>query len=458
MRVGQIVAIVFIFAGASVAWLVLGLSVSERTNESLQQLREQVAGLWGTPLTQYTPDLKVQETETYTEEDAKGNKVKKTRLVYTELVPQSAEIKVSLVSDARRKGLLWYRTFGVEFDGVYTVKHNCSREPYLIAQFRFPSERALYDDFVFTVNEKEASGVPTEYNMLKNQVELPPGQTATVHIRYKSRGLDNWSYKFSDEVAEVKNFSMVVATNYDKIDFPAGTMSPSEKRQTGDGWELTWSFTKLITGFNIGVEMPDEPNAGQMATRISFFAPVGLLFFITVLVLIGAISGRNLHPVHYFFVAGGFFAFHLLMAYLADHLEIRTTFAVCAVVSVLLVVSYLIRVIGAGFTFKVVAPAQLLFLVLFSYSFFFKGYTGLAITVASILTLAVLMHITAKVDWSQLGGRNGSGPSAPPRRGGGPVEPAAPPTGEPSYTPAVVRPPAQQQAGQVPPPEAPGLP
>ena len=61
------------------------------------------------------------------------------------------------------------------------------------------------------------------------------------------------------------------------------------------------------------------------------------------------------------------------------------------------------------------APAQLIFLVLFSYAFFFKGYTGLSITLASILTLGILMHVTAKVDWE---GRLGSpkGPNAP---GGG---------------------------------------
>ena len=37
--------------------------------------------------------------------------------------------------------------------------------------------------------------------------------------------------------------------------------------------------------------------------------------------------------------------------------------------------------------------------MLFSYAFFFEGYTGLTITLASILTLAILMHVTAKVDW-----------------------------------------------------------
>jgi inner membrane protein involved in colicin E2 resistance len=145
--------------------------------------------------------------------------------------------------------------------------------------------------------------------------------------------------------------------------------------------------------------MPEPPNPGEMVSRISFFAPVGLLFFLTVVVIMGLMRGRNLHPMHYFFVAGGFFAFHLLMAYLADHLDLRLTFLTCAAVSVLLVLSYLVRAVGANFALRVAAPAQLIFLVLFSYAFFFKGYTGLSITLASILTLALLMHVTAKVDW-----------------------------------------------------------
>ena len=43
----------------------------------------------------------------------------------------------------------------------------------------------------------------------------------------------------------------------------------------------------------------------------------------------------------------------------------------------------------------------LLFLVLFSYAFFFEGYTGMVVTVGAIITLAVLMHVTAKVDWGE---------------------------------------------------------
>ena len=41
-----------------------------------------------------------------------------------------------------------------------------------------------------------------------------------------------------------------------------------------------------------------------------------------------------------------------------------------------------------------------MFLVLFSYAFFFEGYTGLTVTVGAVITLFVLMQLTARVDWS----------------------------------------------------------
>ena len=46
--------------------------------------------------------------------------------------------------------------------------------------------------------------------------------------------------------------------------------------------------------------------------------------------------------------------------------------------------------------------AQLVFLVLFSYAFFFEGFTGLAITIGAVITLFVLMQITARVSWDDV--------------------------------------------------------
>ena len=47
------------------------------------------------------------------------------------------------------------------------------------------------------------------------------------------------------------------------------------------------------------------------------------------------------------------------------------------------------------------AAAQLVYLFLFSYAFFFEGFTGLTVTVGAVLTLFVLMQLTARVDWEK---------------------------------------------------------
>ena len=99
------------------------------------------------------------------------------------------------------------------------------------------------------------------------------------------------------------------------------------------------------------------------------------------------------------FLAAAFFAFHLLMAYLVDHLDIHVSFLISAAVSLFLVVSYLRLVTGMRFALVEAGTAQLIYLVLFSYSFFFKGYTGLIVTIASILTLFVVMQMTGRIDW-----------------------------------------------------------
>ena len=76
-------------------------------------------------------------------------------------------------------------------------------------------------------------------------------------------------------------------------------------------------------------------------------------------------------------------------------------FAVSAAVSVFLVVSYLWRVVGARFAWREAGLTQFVYLVLFSSAFFLEGYTGLTVTILSILTLFVVMQMTARVRWSE---------------------------------------------------------
>ncbi len=145
--------------------------------------------------------------------------------------------------------------------------------------------------------------------------------------------------------------------------------------------------------------MPEKLQPGPLAGRISFFAPVSLLFFFFFMFVIAALRGIQLHPMHYFFLATSFFAFHLLLAYLADLISIHLAFAVSSAVSIFLVVSYLRIVVNPRFAWREAALAQVVYLVLFSYAFFFKGFTGLAITIGAIASLFVAMQATARTNW-----------------------------------------------------------
>ena len=106
--------------------------------------------------------------------------------------------------------------------------------------------------------------------------------------------------------------------------------------------------------------------------------------------------------MNYFFIGAAFFSFHLLLAYLVDHISIHLAFWICSLVSIFLVVSYMRLVIGRRLAFIEIALLQLVYLVFFSYTFFFEGYTGLAITILCIATLFVVMQFTAKVDWEKV--------------------------------------------------------
>jgi inner membrane protein involved in colicin E2 resistance len=204
-----------------------------------------------------------------------------------------------------------------------------------------------------------------------------------------------------DGIAQARDFMLTMQTNFQDIDFADDTLSPTSKQLIPGGWQLTWQYSNLVSGFQIGMTMPQKLQPGPMAGEISYAAPVSLFFFFFLMFIITTLRNIDLHPMNYFFLATAFFAFHLLLAYLVDHISIHAAMALASVVSVSLAVSYLRLVVGLRFAALEAGSAQLIYLVLFSYAFFWKGFTGLAITIIAIITLFVVMQVTGKIRWSE---------------------------------------------------------
>lgn len=411
MTPSRLVAIGFIYLCVSVGWMILGGTVVSRTGEFDGRLAREVAQLWGGAHDQKAPDAVVvrpRNVTEYVEVKEEGQPVTKrpvTRVEYDRsAVPlDSSQVRVGLTLDQRRKGLLWYNTYGVAFTAHYTLHNPDDVRRWTEVHLAFPSPDALYDGFVFRVNGASAASTGDYSRGVTIATDLPAHGQATVDLAYRSRGLGAWTYSFGPQgISEVHDFSLEMDTDFRNIDFPAGTLSPVHRSEQGRGYRLAWTFESLVTGQKIGMEPPNRLNPGPLAARITFFAPVSLLFFFTVMVILGVLRGRSLHPMNYFFLAAAFFAFHLLLAYLADQVNVHAAFAIASATSIFLVVTYLRLVAGARMALLEAGLAQLVFLVLFSYAFFFEGLTGLTVTVGAVVTLFVLMQLTARVDWTEV--------------------------------------------------------
>ncbi|MBP7146906.1 MAG: inner membrane CreD family protein [Acidobacteria bacterium] len=405
----RIAAIVFIYLCTTLAWIILGSTVLYRTATADAELSRKVATTWGQPQHQRPPSalVRVKAAPAAPAPEAGADappapqpQVAEENCRGLDLVRTRARAQLAL--EHRRKGLLWYATYTVDFAGEYTFENTLGRAAQVLFELPLPAQNGVYDGLALTVDGRPMP-VESSRTSVRAVAFVPEGGSVVLGARYRSQGLDQWSYDLGG-LSQVRDFELQVATGFDGFDFPENGLSPTAKAAAagGAGWDLRWRYDNLVAaGQAISIEMPRKPQPGPLASRISYFAPVALLFYFFLVMIRATLRGIDLHPMHYFFLAAAFFAFHLLLAYLADHVSIHVAFAISAAVSLLLVVPYLARVAGPRFAILDAGLTQVVYLVLFSYTFFFEGFTGLAISIGSVLTLLVLMHLTAPVRWSE---------------------------------------------------------
>jgi Inner membrane protein CreD len=376
-------AIALIFLCSAAAWTVLGSTLLTRTASSDDNQSSRLSAQWGSSQEQAAPTVS---------SPLRG----KARL----LLPIAASrIDVGLNLEQRRKGLLWYNLYDVQFYGRYLVR-NVGRSRRLTLRFALPSDAGTFSDFTCRIANRTCQGTVAD-NGSDVRFDLDPGRSSWIEIGYASRGRDQWLYRFGDGVSAVTDFGMNVTTNFDAIDFPARTLLPTSESTTHGGRNLRWHYAQLLTGNTVGITLPTPLQPGPLAARITFWAPVALLFYFFVLLIITRMRGVELHPVNYFFLACAFFAFHLLFAYLVDRISIGAAFTICSLTSMFLTITYLRLVAGWRFAAVESGLAQLVYLVLFSFALFNEGWSGLTITLGAIVTLFVAMQVTARIRWAE---------------------------------------------------------
>ena len=429
------IAVAFVWIGCTLAWILLGSTLVYRSGTMSSAMTTEVDGLWGPPLEQAPPRAFYSEKRKVREKvvthDAFGKPVEtEVEKEIDERKPlplTSSAIDAKLDLAHRQKGLLWFPTYGVGFRADYEFT-NDTNEPRTV-DVTFPLggsvggaalessrvgvvDNVVYDGFAVSRPNGQDEPFVVEAGSARWTATLAPGERRAWNVAYRSRGRSEWRYRLAEAgTGRVEHFSLALTTNFSDVNFPSGTLSPSRHASAGGGWRGEWRFDSLISSAPIGVELPQKLNPGPLASKMTFFAPVGLLFFFFVVAVLSAGKKQPLHPMHYFFLGCSFFAFHLLFAYLVDHLQVASSFAIAAAVALALVMSY-VRLFRSFWTaLAVFALPELIYLVLFSATFFFEGYTGLAIAVLAVLTLFVIMQITGRVRWEDAFAPKPAGPA-----------------------------------------------
>ena len=377
-----------------------------------------VQGLWGQPQQQVAPSLTFHwslERMVIREEERKGKSVKITERVKDNFEKpvdlDGTRVTADVTLDQRLKGLIWYPLYGVTFDGTWVYRHKDDKYGELDLRFPFPDRESLYDDFRFVVDGKDlANGLKPQDGVVTVKLPVVPDQEIKLQVHYKTRGMRQWQYAPLERgVSSLHDFHLAMTCDFDAIDFPQGSLSPSAKARTGHGWKLQWDFSQVLTGKGMGLVMPERVQPGTLAVELSTTAPISLFFFFLVILALSLLRQLDIHPVNYLAIAGAFFSFQLLFAYLVDHVTIGTAFAIASVSSIIMVTMYLRLVVGPRFAFREAALAQLIYQVGFAAAHFLNGYTGLTVAVLATLTLFLLMMLTGRVKWGQALGGKGAG-------------------------------------------------
>jgi hypothetical protein len=231
--VKRIIAIVFIFGCAAVAWMVLGATIFARTQSSDSTLKGRVASTWGTAQKQAAPSATTDRLVPKQIETTEGGRtvIRTVEQRETLQLPlDQSRINVDLKLEHRRKGLLWYATYGVTYAGTYRF-HNTTARDSVTFTLPFPASRAIYDNLTFAVNGTPVS-TTSGAEGTSAIVRIAPGERATLAVGYRSQGLGDWRYEFGGDVAQVRDFDLEVTTNFKDVDFADNT-PPKARRQRG---------------------------------------------------------------------------------------------------------------------------------------------------------------------------------------------------------------------------------
>lgn len=182
--------------------------------------------------------------------------------------------------------------------------------------------------------------------------------------------------------------------------FTAHWQVPHLARSVPQAWVIPEQDLSALGSYAFGVRFFVPVDFYQLVSRAAKYAVMFIATAFMAVFLLELHSGRNVHPVQYFFVGLAIIFFYVLLLSLAEQVGFALAYAIAAGATGTLLTVYVGRVqrgFGKGLVMGVI------FLVLYGLLYMIlqlEDYALLAGAVVGFLMLAVVMFATLGVDWS----------------------------------------------------------
>ena len=386
-----------VFSGAAV---IIGIRIEGRHTSTYSRSLKSVQQIWGGNIIQKPPRFYFDEPGKEKYQNKKTGKYETQRVVYNRDMGMLLQnITLNVKSNKRKKGLLVFAGYDLEFKGEYVIENLLKKGKYFHFNFDLPENAGTINDIDVNMDGKNYKGDINLADGIQWKGNLRPGEKRRFAIRYSARGTGRYRYALGEKKLQLKKLHLLLRTNFQDISIPDRAMKFKTKASHGEVTKVEWDNVNMITGQDIAVKFNIKGNYGAIAAKLFFYSPLALLLFIGLILTFNIAKQTKLHPMHYLFVMIGFFIFYLFGSYIISFLHIIPGILLSLLLSSGIMIYYTFLIKKGNDLVRSVVFGSLIFQWVFSLAFFLPEYTGFLITVAAIISFVALMKTTASIDW-----------------------------------------------------------
>jgi inner membrane protein len=405
--------------------------IGDRT-KTRQQAVEDVTGKWGMEQSVMGPVLVVPYMVRWTEEDSKGVKNVRTMVQSANFLPEDLRIDGKLESEVRYRGIFSVPVYRLilHFKGNFL--------PPDFKDWGVEASDILWNRSEVWVRISDARAIQNQAALAWGGADLPfapglgdfGGQGSGIHVPLKEH-LTGQGSEFSFDLqlnGSIGAFfaplgrqtTVSLSSNWEDPSFQ-GNWLPTERTVRDDGFEAKWVIPSLGRNYpqkwrsdspvqeemeksKFGVNLYTAVDIYRMSERSVKYESLFLLLTFLSIWLFEVLARRQVHSLQYLLVGAAMCLFYLLLLSMSEHIGFLRAYAIASLAVVGLVTAYCAAVL------KGVGPALTIGGILtglYGYLYILLNNEDYALLIGSVglfLTLAAVMYLTRKIDWSATGG------------------------------------------------------